>query len=55
MLRAAGHTALMANAPAELHTLARRSGWTVVPSNDEDGVAVAIEAALEPALSWSGS
>jgi hydroxymethylpyrimidine pyrophosphatase-like HAD family hydrolase len=55
MLRAAGHRALMANAPAELHALAHRHGWMVVPSNDGDGVAVAIEAALEPALSWSGS
>jgi hydroxymethylpyrimidine pyrophosphatase-like HAD family hydrolase len=55
MLRSAGHTALMANAPAELHALARQHDWLIVPSNDEDGVAVAIEAALEPALAWSGS
>jgi hydroxymethylpyrimidine pyrophosphatase-like HAD family hydrolase len=55
MLRSAGHTALMANAPAELHALARRHDWLIVPSNDDDGVAVAIEAALEPALAWSGS
>jgi hydroxymethylpyrimidine pyrophosphatase-like HAD family hydrolase len=55
MLRSAGQTALMANAPAELHALARRHGWSIVPTNDDDGVAVAIEAALEPALSWSGS
>jgi hydroxymethylpyrimidine pyrophosphatase-like HAD family hydrolase len=55
MLRSAGHTALMSNAPAELHALARRHDWLIVPSNDEDGVAVAIEAALEPALAWSGS
>jgi hydroxymethylpyrimidine pyrophosphatase-like HAD family hydrolase len=55
MLRSAGHTALMANAPAELHALARHHDWLIVPSNDDDGVAVAIEAALEPALAWSGS
>jgi len=55
MLQAAGHTALMANAPAELHALARQHNWTTVPTNDEDGVAIAIEASLEPALSWSGS
>lgn len=55
MLQAAGHTALMANAPAELHALARQHNWTIVPTNDEDGVAIAIEASLEPALSWSGS
>jgi len=55
MLHRAGDAALMSNAPEELLELARRHGWRVMPSNDEDGVAVAIEAALEPALSWSGS
>jgi hydroxymethylpyrimidine pyrophosphatase-like HAD family hydrolase len=55
MLQHAGRAVLMANAPAELHTLARRHGWTIAPTNDEHGVAVAIESALEPALSWSGS
>ncbi len=46
MLRLAGHAALMSNAPADLKALARTSGWTLVPSNNEDGVAIAIEAAL---------
>ncbi len=46
MLRLAGSAALMSNAPADLKALAATSGWTVVPSNDEEGVAVAIEAAL---------
>jgi hydroxymethylpyrimidine pyrophosphatase-like HAD family hydrolase len=46
MLRLAGHAALMSNAPDDLKTLAAASGWSVVPSNDEDGVAVAIESAL---------
>ena len=55
MLRLAGHAVLMANAPDELTPLAANSGWQIAPSNDEDGVAVAIEAALEPALTWSGS
>jgi hydroxymethylpyrimidine pyrophosphatase-like HAD family hydrolase len=55
MLQHAGRAVLMANAPADLHTLARRHNWTITPTNDEDGVAIAIEAALEPALSWSGS
>lgn len=55
MLRLAGHAVLMANAPAELRQMATNQGWTIAPSNDEDGVAVAIEAALEPALTWSGS
>ena len=46
MLRLAGHAALMSNAPDDLKSLAHTSGWTIVPSNNEDGVAVAIEAAL---------
>jgi hydroxymethylpyrimidine pyrophosphatase-like HAD family hydrolase len=46
MLRLAGHAALMANAPDDLKALAATSGWSVVPSNDEDGVAVAIESVL---------
>ena len=46
MLRLAGHAALMSNAPDDLKALAATSGWSVVPSNDEDGVAVAIESVL---------
>ena len=46
MLRLAGQAALMANAPDDLKSLAHTSGWTIVPSNNEDGVAVAIESAL---------
>jgi hydroxymethylpyrimidine pyrophosphatase-like HAD family hydrolase len=46
MLRLAGHAALMSNAPDDLKALAFASGWTIVPSNDEDGVAVAIESVL---------
>jgi hydroxymethylpyrimidine pyrophosphatase-like HAD family hydrolase len=46
MLRLAGHAALMSNAPDDLKALAASSGWTLAPSNDEDGVAIAIEAAL---------
>jgi len=46
MLRLAGQSVLMANAPADLIDLARSTGWTIAPSNDEDGVALAIEAAL---------
>jgi hydroxymethylpyrimidine pyrophosphatase-like HAD family hydrolase len=55
MLQHAGYAALMANAPTDLHALAHQNGWTIVPTNDEDGVAIAIEASLEPALTWSGS
>ena len=46
MLRLAGHAALMSNAPDDLKALASASGWIVVPSNDEDGVAVAFESVL---------
>ena len=50
MLRLAGHAALMSNAPDDLKAIAHTSGWTIVPSNDEDGVAVAIESALSQVL-----
>ena len=50
MLRLAGQAALMSNAPDDLKTLAATSGWTLAPSNDEDGVAIAIEAALAGVL-----
>jgi hydroxymethylpyrimidine pyrophosphatase-like HAD family hydrolase len=46
MLRLAGQAALMVNAPDDLKSLAHTSGWTIVPSNNEDGVAIAIESAL---------
>jgi hypothetical protein len=43
MLEYAGQAVLMKNAGSELQALASRHGWTVTPSNDEDGVAEAIE------------
>ena len=46
MLEAAGQTVLMSNAPEALKELAGERGWTIGHSNDEDGVAVAIETAL---------
>jgi hydroxymethylpyrimidine pyrophosphatase-like HAD family hydrolase len=55
MLHLAGQSALMSNAPADLHHLASTHGWTVAPSNDEDGVAIVIEAALEASLALSCS
>jgi hydroxymethylpyrimidine pyrophosphatase-like HAD family hydrolase len=55
MLRLAGQAALMSNAPTDLHHLASAHGWTVAPSNDEDGVAIVIEAALEASLVLSCS
>ncbi len=52
MLEAAGGAVLMGNAPAALKATAAARGWTVGRTNDEDGVALAIEAALaaEPVL-----
>ena len=50
MLEWAGRSILMSNAPDELHDRAALDGWQVVPSNDEDGVAQAIEEALQEAL-----
>ncbi len=46
MLRLAGEPALMCNAPEDLRSLAIAKGWTLLPSNDHDGVATAIEAAF---------
>jgi hypothetical protein len=46
MLRAAGHAVVMANAPADLRALATQQGWSLTASNDEDGVAHTIDAAL---------
>jgi hydroxymethylpyrimidine pyrophosphatase-like HAD family hydrolase len=46
MLEAAGAAVLMDNAPEDLKVLARACGWRVGPSNCDDGVAQAIEAAL---------
>ena len=47
MLDYAGHPRLMLNASAEMMTMAETRGWTITAaSNDEDGVALAIEAAL---------
>lgn len=46
MLEYAGRPVLMANASDELHALARRNGWAVTLSNDEDGVAATLESLL---------
>ena len=43
MLERAGRPVLMANASDDLHTLAGRYGWDVTLSNDDDGVAAALE------------
>ena len=46
MLEAAGAAVLMDNAPEDLKVLARAREWRIGPSNRDDGVAQAIEAAL---------
>jgi hypothetical protein len=46
MFQVAGHAAVMANAPEDLRALAAKRGWLIAPSNDEDGVASVIEAAM---------
>lgn len=46
MLQAAGRAIVMGNAPEELRSLAQQEGWHIGPTNDEDGVAQAIEAVL---------
>jgi Cof subfamily protein (haloacid dehalogenase superfamily) len=43
MLEWAGQGIVMANAAAELRTLAKLRGWKQAPSNDDDGVAVVLE------------
>ena len=46
MLEYAGRAVVMANASEEILALARRRGWEVTASNDDDGVALAIEEVL---------
>jgi Cof subfamily protein (haloacid dehalogenase superfamily) len=43
MLEYAGQAVVMGNASAEIKELAKRRGWSLTSSNDEDGVAVVIE------------
>jgi hydroxymethylpyrimidine pyrophosphatase-like HAD family hydrolase len=46
MLEYAGHAIVMANASEEIRSQARRRGWELTASNDDDGVALAIEQVL---------
>jgi hydroxymethylpyrimidine pyrophosphatase-like HAD family hydrolase len=46
MLEVAGRAVLMANAPEDLKAVAVERGWILGRRHDEDGVAVAVEAAL---------
>jgi hypothetical protein len=50
MLEVAGRAVLMANAPADLKTIAVERGWVLGRRHDEDGVAVAVEDALAEGL-----
>lgn len=47
MLEAAGRAVLMANAPEDLKEVAAVRGWAIGKHHLEDGVAVAVEAALD--------
>ncbi len=46
MLEWAGQGILMSNAALDLRTMAKMRGWKQAPPNDEDGVAVVLEAAV---------
>jgi Cof subfamily protein (haloacid dehalogenase superfamily) len=46
MLEWAGQSVLMGNASLELRSMAKMRGWKQAPPNDQDGVAVVLEAAV---------
>jgi Cof subfamily protein (haloacid dehalogenase superfamily) len=46
MLEWAGQGVMMGNAARELRTMAKMRGWKQAPPNDQDGVAVILEAAI---------
>jgi Cof subfamily protein (haloacid dehalogenase superfamily) len=50
MLEYAGRAVVMANAGEEVLALAVRPGWEVTASNDDDGVALAVEEAVRQTL-----
>jgi Cof subfamily protein (haloacid dehalogenase superfamily) len=47
MLEWAGQGVVMGNAATELRTMAKFNGWKQAPHNDEDGVAVVLEAVVQ--------
>jgi len=47
MLQWAGQGVIMGNAALKLRIMARMQGWKQAPDNDEDGVAVILEAAVK--------
>jgi len=50
-LEYAGRAVVMANASEEIRSLAQRRGWELTASNDDDGVARAIEEVLRQRIS----
>jgi hydroxymethylpyrimidine pyrophosphatase-like HAD family hydrolase len=50
MLQWAGQGVIMGNATSELRSLAKLHGWKQAPHNDQDGVAVVLEATLKKIL-----
>jgi hydroxymethylpyrimidine pyrophosphatase-like HAD family hydrolase len=50
MLEYAGRAVVMANASEEVQALAIRRGWEVTASNDDDGVALAVEGVVRQTL-----
>ena len=50
MLEWAGQGVMMGNAAPELRTMSKMRGWKQSPPNDQDGVAVVLEAALAKVL-----
>jgi Cof subfamily protein (haloacid dehalogenase superfamily) len=55
MLEWAGQGVIMGNAAAELKTMAKMRGWKLAPPNNEDGVAVVLEAAIAKRAAAGGS
>ena len=47
MLEWAAQAVVMGNAALELRTQAKMNGWKQAPPNDQDGVAVILEAAMK--------
>ncbi len=47
MLEWAGQAIIMGNAATELRTMAKTRGWKQAPPNDQDGVALVLEAAIK--------
>ena len=54
MLEWAGQGVMMGNAAVELRTMAKMRGWKQAPPNDQDGVAVVLEAAITKVLAAKG-